>query len=191
MDLTGRYPHDPALAAALLVEAGVARGTPISLVVLPTLYGRFCGLEIAESLEKLGFEVDFEEIDWHQWLTEVFRDKNYDLTVIAHVEPMDLNIYARDDYYFNYDNAAFQSLWREVLDAQGEEEMHRLLGEAQRRIAEDAVNVFLFQLPHKNIVSRRLAGMWKKTPIASFVLEDMFWRRSEDTDFPDRAGPAY
>jgi len=92
-----------------------------------------------------------------------------------HVEPMDLNIYARDDYYFNYDNAAFKAIWERVLNARTEDELHRLLGEAQRRITEDAVNVYLFMRPEQNLMHRDLEGMWEKSPIPSFVLEDIRW----------------
>ncbi len=175
VDLTGRYPHDPEKARDLLSQAGVPAGTEISLIVPPTLYGRICGLEIANSLEDIGFKVIFEEYDWHSWLNEVFEKKQYDLTVIAHVEPMDLNIYARDDYYFNYDNSKFQSLWHNVLNARTQEELNGLLQAAQKLIAEDAVNAFLFMLPHKNVINRRVKGMWENTPIPSFVLEDLFW----------------
>ena len=40
----------------------------------------------------------------------MFKAKNYDLTVISHVEPLDLDIYARDDYYFDYKNPAYKAL---------------------------------------------------------------------------------
>lgn len=179
VDLTGRYPFDPEKARQLLNQAGVTPGTEISLIVPPTLYGRTCGLEIAASLENIGFEVNFEEFDWHRWLSQVFEKKQYELTVIAHVEPMDLNIYARDDYYFNYDNAGFQPLWQKVLNARTRAELHARLRKAQKMITQDAVNVFLFMLPHKNVVNRRVKGMWEKTPVPCFVLEDLYWADSD------------
>jgi peptide/nickel transport system substrate-binding protein len=86
-----------------------------------------------------GFDVDFQEYAWHRWLSDVFQKKDYDLTLIAHVEPMDMNIYARDDYYFNYENTAFKTLWQNVLNARTEDELNPLLKEAQELIAEDAV----------------------------------------------------
>ncbi len=175
VDLTDRYPHDPEKARDLLSQAGVPAGTEISLIVPPTLYGRTSGPKIANYLEDIGFEVIFEEYDWHRWLIEVFEKKQYDLTIIAHVEPMDLNIYARDDYYFNYDNSKFRELWHNVLNARTQDELNGLLQQAQKLIAEDAVNVFLFMLQRQNVVNRRLKGMWENTPIPSFVLEDLFW----------------
>ena len=35
-------------------------------------------------------------------LETVFKGHDFDLTMISHVEPMDLDIYARPDYYIHY-----------------------------------------------------------------------------------------
>ena len=37
----------------------------------------------------------------------VLKAADYDMTIVAHAEPMDIDIYARDPYYFNYKNPAF------------------------------------------------------------------------------------
>ncbi len=179
VDLVNRYPYDPQKARDLLEQADVAPGTRIRLTIPPTDYGRYGGLIIAEDLETIGFRVELEQVDWATWLDRVFKRKDYDLTLIMHVEPMDLNIYARDDYYFNYDNTAFKQIWQQVLNARSEEQLFRQLGDAQRRITEDAVNVFLFMRPEQNLMHRDLAGMWEKSPIPSFVLEDVHWVERE------------
>lgn len=177
VDLVQRYPYNPALARTLLAKAGVAKGVKVALTVPPTDYGRFGGLLIASDLEAVGFRVELVQLDWPRWLSEVFEKRDYTLTLIMHVEPMDLNIYARDNYYFNYANGAFKAIWQKVLNARGEVELNRLLGDAQRQITEDAVNVFLFMRPERNFMHRDLAGMWEKSPIPSFVLEDIYWTK--------------
>ncbi|RUA22617.1 hypothetical protein DSL92_04870 [Billgrantia gudaonensis] len=55
----------------------------------------------------MGIEVTLERVDWPEWLEQVFNERDYDMTIVAHVEPMDIDIYARDDYYFNYHDAGF------------------------------------------------------------------------------------
>ena len=176
VNLVDYYPYDPARARALLAEAGVVPGTSVTLTIPPTDYGRFGGLKVASDLEAVGLRVELLEVDWKQWMSDVFERKDYALTLIMHVEPMDLNIYARDDYYFNYDNAAFKEIWQRVLSARDDPELNTLLGEAQRRITEDAVNVFLFMRPEQNFMQRDLAGFWEKSPIPSVVLEDVYWK---------------
>ena len=175
VDLVHRYAHDPRRARQLLDEAGVPRGFQVELVVPPTDYGRYGGLMIASDLEAVGFRVELVEYDWTRWMKEVFTGRRYALTLIMHVEPMDLGIYARDDYYFAYDNAGFKEIWHKVRAARSDGEMHRWLGEAQRRIAEDAVNVFLFMRPEQNLMHRDLEGLWERSRIPSFVLEDIRW----------------
>lgn len=175
VNLVDRYPYDPEQAMRLLEAAGVTQGTPITLTIPPTDYGRYGGQMIADDLETVGFKVKLEQVDWSTWMERVFHQRDYEITLIMHVEPMDLNIYARDDYYFNYDNAAFKAIWKQVLNARNETELFRFLGDAQRCITEDAVNVFLFMRPEQNLMHRDLEGMWEKSPIPSFVLEDIRW----------------
>ena len=49
---------------------------------------------------------------------EKFKRKDYDLTIIAHTEPLDIDIYARDDYYFNYRSQPFKDLMRTISRTQ-------------------------------------------------------------------------
>ncbi len=49
-----------------------------------------------------------ENLEWAQWLDQVFTRHDYDMSIVAHAEPMDYDIYARDDYYFGYSNADFK-----------------------------------------------------------------------------------
>ena len=39
------------------------------------------------------------------------------------------------------------------------------LGEAQKKIAEDCVNGFLFQYPNVTVADAKLKGLWKNAPI--------------------------
>ncbi|KDE39470.1 MAG: ABC transporter substrate-binding protein [Nitrincola lacisaponensis] len=175
VDLVDRYPYDPQRSIELLQMAGVPEELEVRLTIPPTDYGRYGGLMIADDLEAIGFRVELEQLDWKSWMEQVFEQRDYALTLIMHVEPMDLNIYARDDYYFNYDNEAFKAIWSQVLNARTEAELHQLLGEAQRQVTEDAVNVFLFMRPEQNFMHRNLRGMWEGSYIPSFVLEDLHW----------------
>ncbi len=86
-----------------------------SMVLPPPEYARRSGEIIASQLKKVGIEVEIVPMEWAQWLSDVFKAKNYDLTVISHVEPLDLDIYARDDYYFDYKNPAYKALIAELV----------------------------------------------------------------------------
>ena len=77
----------------------------------------------------------------------MFKGGDFDLTIVSHTEPMDIDIYARPaDYYFAYDDADFQALMADFATETDEGRRAGLLAEAQRKIADDQVNAYLFQL---------------------------------------------
>ncbi|MCG8518646.1 MAG: ABC transporter substrate-binding protein [Pseudomonadales bacterium] len=174
VDLVDRYPYDPDRARALLREAG-AESLSLTLSLPPPIYAERGGLHIASDLEAVGIAVQVERLSWPDWLDRVFNRKLYDITLISHVEPMDIDIYARDDYYFNYHSPEFQALWRRIERTQDEPQRNSLLGDAQRLISDDAVNVFLYMKPQHSIHRTGLKGLWQNAPIPAVVLEEMYW----------------
>ena len=49
-------------------------------------------------------------------------------------------------------------------------------GEAQKKLAEDSVNAFLFQLPNVTVADAKLKGLWKNAPIFVNDLSTMAWQ---------------
>lgn len=176
VDLVQRYPYDTAQAKALLAQAGVAPGTTLRLAAPPTDYGRYGSLVVATQLEAIGFQVEIIRMDWPTWLDQVMKKKDYDLSLIMHVEPMDIGIYARDDYYFNYNNRVFKKIWEKLRASASPRELDTWLVQAQKQLAEDAVNAFIVVRPERNFMRKGLVGMWSQCPIPTFALEDLRWQ---------------
>ncbi|WP_339914222.1 ABC transporter substrate-binding protein [uncultured Brevundimonas sp.] len=170
VDLTGRYPHDPARARALLAEAGYPDGFSVTLRLPPRPYARRSGEVLAAQLAAVGIRVKIENLEWAQWLDQVFKRHQFDLTIVEHVEPMDYGIYGRKDYYFGYDDAAFDALLERVESAPDETTRLALLGVLQRKITDDAVNGFLLQSSRIGIWKAGLSGLWVNAPIAANVV---------------------
>ncbi|WP_416886814.1 ABC transporter substrate-binding protein [Marinospirillum sp.] len=175
VDLVDFYPHDPARARALLAEAGYEQGLTLRLKVPPPLYARQLSLHLAEQLEAVGIEIDMQRIGWPDWLEQVFTDRDYDLTLVAHVEPLDMDIYARENYYFNFDSETFRQLWQAIETSQDEAERNRLLGKAQVYLAEAAAQVFLHIKPQQSIRKKGLRGFWENAPVPAVILEELYW----------------
>jgi ABC-type dipeptide/oligopeptide/nickel transport system permease component/ABC-type transport system substrate-binding protein len=159
VDLTGRYPYDPARARALLAEAGYPHGLSLSLKLPPPSYARRSGEIVAAELAEVGIRVRIENLEWAQWLDQVFTRHDFDMSIVGHAEPMDYDIYARDGYYFGYSSPEFKALIAELDDSFDPARRRRLLGEIQRKIAEDAVNGFLFQHPRLDVWNARIHGL--------------------------------
>jgi peptide/nickel transport system substrate-binding protein len=109
------------------------------------------------------------------WLEQVFKNKEFDLTIVSHTEPMDIDIYARDDYYFGYHNPAFSKVMADLAAATDDVVRSGLLGKAQRILAEDSVNVFLFQLAKHGVWNAKVQGLWENSPVQANDLTQVSW----------------
>jgi peptide/nickel transport system substrate-binding protein len=176
VDLTGLYPFKPDEARDLLRQAGHGDGFTVTLKLPPPAYARRGGEIIAQQLKAIGVNAKIVNVEWAQWLSDVFGAKNYDLTIVSHTEPADINIYARDDYYFDYHSDVLKEIVAELDLTADPAKRLELLGEAQRRIAEDAVNVFLFELAKTGVWNARLKGLWVNEPIQANDLTGVYWQ---------------
>jgi peptide/nickel transport system substrate-binding protein len=174
LDLTGQSAHDPAKARALLKEAGVENLT-LSLKLPPPSYARRGGEIIAAQLREVGITTEIANLEWAQWLEQVFRGKDFDLTIVSHTEPMDIGIYANPEYYFQYDNAEFQKIIADLKMATDSAARTNLLQAAQRRIADDYVNGYLFQLARTSVANAKINGLWKNAPTQANDLTGVSW----------------
>ena len=95
-DLTALSAYDPETSKALLAEAGVTGLRP-KLVLPPPSYARRGGEIVASQLRAVGIEPEIVNVEWAQWLEQVFKNHDFDLTIVSHTEPMDIGIYARAD----------------------------------------------------------------------------------------------
>ncbi len=157
-DLSGMYPYDPERAKALLAEAGQ---TNLTLRLRPpTLpYATKAAQFIASQLGAVGITVQVEELQFpRQWIDTAMTNADYDLTIVAHVEPRDLTTFANPAYYWRYDNPAVQ----EAVTKAGEGTVDQYAAEmrlAARLIAEDAAAVWLFALPNLVVTKHGVTGV--------------------------------
>lgn len=175
VDLTGTYPHDVAKAKELLKEAGFENGFKTTLKLPPPPYARDGGQIIASELREIGIDAEIVPLEWADWLKQVFTDKDYDMTIVSHTEPNDIDIYARKDYYFNYNNPAFDKVIEELNLTSDEAKRKELYGEAQKILAQDAPVGFLFELPKIGVWDAKLEGMWDNSPIQANDLTKVKW----------------
>ncbi|MER9448212.1 ABC transporter substrate-binding protein [Mesorhizobium sp. M0254] len=175
VDLTGLYPHNVDKAKELLKQAGFENGIKATLKLPPPSYARLGGEIIASQLRDVGIDLEIIPVEWAQWLDQVFTKKDYDLTIVSHTEPNDIDIYSRKDYYFNYDNPAFDKIIAELNLTSDDAKRNTLLGEAQKILADDAVVGFLYELPKVGVWDAKLQGLWENAPIQANDLTKVKW----------------
>jgi peptide/nickel transport system substrate-binding protein len=165
VDLSGLYPYNPEKARQLLAEAGYPHGFEAVLKLpAPYAYARRSGEIIADQLSRVGIQLNLEVIQMGQWVDRVFKNADYDLTIIGHAEPFDIEIYGRPNYYFRYDNPKFREIMKK---AEGEMEVKarkKIYEQAQRMLADDFVNVYLFAYPALPAMKKEVMNWWKDYP---------------------------
>ncbi|WP_323824577.1 ABC transporter substrate-binding protein, partial [Pseudomonas aeruginosa] len=86
VDTTGINPYDPEKARKLLAEAGITTPLELSLKLPPPSYARQGGEIVAAQLAKVGIVAKIENVEWAQWLSQVFAPNgphNFDLTIVS------------------------------------------------------------------------------------------------------------
>src|SRR5437870_1205996 len=178
VDMSGAMPYDPAKAKKLLAEAGYPHGFEAVLRVAPQYYYTVrTGEVLADQLSKIGVKIKIEQIEWGQWLSRVWKDADYDLTIIGHAEAWDIANYANPKYYFRYDSAEFQKLFQESEITVDDKARRELYVKMQKKLVEDAPVVWLYIHPRLAVTKKGLQGLWKDLPAPAFDLSEVSWAK--------------
>jgi peptide/nickel transport system substrate-binding protein len=175
VDLTSMYPYNPEKAKQLLKEAGYPNGFE-AVIKLPERYAytKRCGEIITDMFSQVGIKLKIELLEWGQWLDRVFKNADYDLTVIGHAEPFDISIYANPKYYFRYDNPKFQETLKKAEMEPNPKVQKELYIACQKIITEDAVNGFLYVLPSLPTMKKEVMNWWKDYPMTAIDVTEVW-----------------
>ena len=177
-DMTGRFPYDPAKAKKLLAQAGYPNGFEAN-IKLPVIYpyAQRAGEVIADMLGQVGIKLEIEVVEWGVWLDRVFKQKDFQLSMIGHAEAWDIGIYANPNYYFQYDSQEFRDAYAKALKAPNEAEKAKWFGRCQEIVAEDAVNGFLFLSPALSAMKAELMDWWENYPTIAMDSSEVWWKK--------------
>ncbi|TDU83128.1 peptide/nickel transport system substrate-binding protein [Kribbella voronezhensis] len=171
-DLTQVAPYSKDKAKSLLAAAG-ATGKSLRLR-LPTLpYATSCGQVVKSQLEQVGLKVQIDQLEFPAaWLTTVFKNADYDMSIIAHVEPRDLGAVFSPKYYTRYDDPTLQQALA-AADAGDEATQVTEMKKAARRISEQAAADWLFLLPNLVVADKNITGLPVNAITESFDLSKL------------------
>jgi len=175
-DLTNVWPYDPARAKKLLAAAGYPNGFTFTMKMPNRPYAERAAEIMQVYFSMIGVTMKIETSEFPaKWVQDVFKDTNYDMTIIGHAEPLDIGIYARTPYYFNYKNPSFDQKMIDVANANTEIERIGAYQQAQDILSQDVPALFLYAWPKVSIWKKGLQGMWTNAPVPSNDVTDAFW----------------
>ena len=162
------------MSKSLLAEAGVSDLT-LSLKLPPAAYARQAGPIIQQELANVGINVEITNVEWADWLQNVFTNRDYDLTIVSHVEPNDYGVFARDDYYFAYHSEAYNAAVAELAVTSDPARQTELKKQIQEILANDFAAGFLFELANVTVANKDLSGIRANAPIPAAVISELSW----------------
>lgn len=171
VDLNAAYDYDPEKAKALLAEAGYPNGFETTITLPePYQFHRRTGEIIADQLSKVGIKANLKVVEWGKWLDEVYKQRQFDLTVIGHVGKLDphgvLGRYASDrkDNYMNFKSEEVDRLLKEGLAAVDPEQRKKIYGQVQRILAQEVASFYIMD-PHQIVALRKNVQGWEIFPV--------------------------
>ena len=178
VDMTKAVPYDPARAKQLLTEAGYPNGFEAVLKVPPQYpYTVRTGEVLVGQLAKVGIRVKLEQIEWGQWLDRIYKNADYDMTIIGHAEAWDAGNYANPKYYYRYESARFQEVYAESERTLDDKKRRELYAQIQKIMADEAPVVWLYVYPRLVAAKKGVQGIWKDLPNPSLDLSEVGWAK--------------
>lgn len=156
-DRTGDFPRDLDKARSLLEDAGVGDVT-LDLRVPTAPYATAAAQTVQSNLAEVGITAEIETLEFPVWLEEVFTNKEFHMSIVAHVEPRDIGIFADPDYYFQFDNVEVQQLLADA-DTGTPEERNEFTADAAEIISQQAASEFLFLAPNLVVADGTVTGI--------------------------------
>lgn len=162
-DLTALYPTDVGKAKKLMAEAGYGEGgkntrTLKLRLTYANTYPAEIGQQLRSQLAKIGIDLTVNRTEFATWLSSVYTNRNYDISLVDHNESHDFQKWADPEYYFGYDNARVKKLYRDAMAASTDNERDDLLSKAARIVSEDAAADWIFNFRVVTAWDKKISG---------------------------------
>jgi peptide/nickel transport system substrate-binding protein len=149
--LADPYPADPARARRLLAEAGCGGGFSLEITV-PSNYTMHVDTAqvVVNQLKQIGVNASIKLVDWATWLSDVYRSRQYQATIIS----LDANNTSPRSFlsryystggsnFLNFKSEAFDRVYDAAQIETGDARRLSLYKEAQRIISDNAAAVYI------------------------------------------------
>lgn len=165
-ELNDVYTTDLEKAKALLAEAGYQDGFTFTIKV-PSNYTQHVDTAtvLAEQFKKIGVTANIELIEWETWLSDVYKNREYEATVVG-LDASTLTAGAMLNRYnstthnnfVNYNNADYDTTYANALAAATDEEATEYYKECEKILTETAASVYIQDLAEFVAINKKYAG---------------------------------
>lgn len=141
---------------------------------LPTLpYATASGQFVASALSDVGIDLVTDELEFPaRWLDVVYTKGDYDMSIVAHVEPRDIVKYGDPGYYWHYNNVEVRQLLKAADEGTPQVQIAKMK-QIARILSDDAAADWLFLLPNLVITTSDVTGVPQNATSLSFDLTNV------------------
>ncbi|MBR4342904.1 MAG: ABC transporter substrate-binding protein [Lachnospiraceae bacterium] len=163
--LVNNYNTNLDKAKELLKEAGYEQGFTFTIKI-PSNYDFHVktGQVIVSQLAKVGIKAEIQLVDWGTWLSDVYKGRQHDATIIgldSQMAPSDvLRFYPTESgkNFMNYSNAQFDEVFAKAKAAVDENEKATLYKQCEKILTEDAAAAYIQSPAQLVAVNPKLGG---------------------------------
>ena len=165
--LENYYTFQPEKAKELLADAGYNESNPLKFTMkVPSNYDFHVATAqvLADQYGKIGVKAEIQLIEWSAWLTEVYRSREYEATIVgldSVMAPSDvLKRYSSQaaNNFVNYRSERFDELFAKALASTVESEKAAYYKQIQTLLTEDAASVYLQDAAKLVAVNKRFTN---------------------------------
>jgi peptide/nickel transport system substrate-binding protein len=166
--LRNPYPKDTGKAKALLAVAGYRDGFPLEITV-PSNYTMHVDTAqvIINQLAKVGIRATIRLMDWSTWLSEVYRGRKFEATIISFdgssvpLSPRSFlgrYVSSSGSNFVNFRNSDYDVVYNAALKESDSARRTALYKEAQNIISEYAASVYIQDIMSFKVFASGFAG---------------------------------
>jgi peptide/nickel transport system substrate-binding protein len=179
-DFSGKYDYNPEKAKQLLQKAGYKNGCPFTLQIaqLYPFHVR-TGEVILQMLNEAGFKAQLQIIEWSKWLSDVYRARQYQATIIGHEGEVDpyllLDRFFQDSgrNYMNVKNPKIDDLLNQSMVETDPEKRLPLIHGILEELVENAVAFWIMEPEEIVLLSSKVKG-WAIYPVYVDALKKVY-----------------
>lgn len=169
-DLTSIDDHNVAGAKQLLAKAGHPDGLSFTVDYVPSDAINIVAQGLKSQLAQAGITITLNPVDDATWTDKVYKNHDFQATIMTHVNQRDLVWYGDPNFYWQYDNPQVQQWVKDSESAATADEQTTLLKKVARQISEDAASDWLFLDPAIKVASTSVSGYQKNNTTDSFYV---------------------